>query len=99
MARRKRKKNYLRTVGVVTMLILIVFMINTVITTTYRIFSLTIQVERNQKVLDEQQKLNQELSSQIERLSSPEYLATFARGEFFLSQGDEQIFILPQPEE
>lgn len=45
-----------------------------------------------QKVQDE----NSYLTSEKEKLQDPDYVASYARGSYLLSKGDEQIFYLPE---
>ncbi len=64
------------------------------------------QAQSNMKRLQEQltvskaelesiQRDNVELKKQKEKLSDPDYMKDYARGNFMLSQEGEQIFILP----
>ncbi len=45
--------------------------------------------------LESIQRDNVELKKQKDKLSDPEYMKDYARGNFMLSQEGEQIFILP----
>lgn len=45
--------------------------------------------------LSKEKKNNDILASQRVKLSDPEYLKEYARGNFMLSGSDEQIFVLP----
>ncbi len=45
--------------------------------------------------LESIQRDNVELKKQKDKLSDPEYMKDYARGNFILSQEGEQIFILP----
>lgn len=48
-----------------------------------------------QKVQDE----NTYLKSEREKLEDPDYVASYARGNYLLSKKDEQIFYLPERED
>lgn len=49
---------------------------------------------RYQEVLDE----NEYLTREREKLEDPDYVASYARGNYLLSKDDEQIFYLPEDE-
>lgn len=56
---------------------------------------LSSQYREAQINLSKEKKNNDVLSSQRVKLSDPEYLKEYARGNFMLSGSDEQIFVLP----
>lgn len=78
------------------MLVLMILMARTVIGTVYSVITTTLQVEKNKDKLEVMRAKQKELQGEIDRLGTPEYLATFAKGEFFLSSGEEDVFILPR---
>lgn len=47
------------------------------------------------KELEEIQKINASLTNQKEKLSDPNYIQTYARGNYMFSKEGEQIFYLP----
>lgn len=51
--------------------------------------------EEAEALLAEMEAENERLSTQVERLSDPEYIKSYARGEYSLSKQGEQIFKLP----
>ena len=51
--------------------------------------------ERYQEVLDENEYLTRERA----KLEDPDYVASYARGNYLLSKDDEQIFYLPEDED
>jgi cell division protein DivIC len=51
--------------------------------------------EKYQQVLDE----NEYLTREREKLEDPDYVASYARGNYMLSKDDEQIFYLPEDED
>lgn len=53
------------------------------------------QLTVSKDALDSIQRDNVELQKQKEKLSDPNYMQDYARGNFMLSQEGEQIFILP----
>ena len=61
--------------------------------TTYTLKKQLAEVEKQlQKVQDE----NSYLTSEKEKLQDPDYVASYARGNYLLSKNDEQIFYLPE---
>lgn len=56
---------------------------------------LSSQYHEAQVNLSKEKKNNDVLASQRVKLSDPEYLKEYARGNFMLSGSDEQIFVLP----
>ncbi len=55
---------------------------------------LAVVEERYQEVQDE----NEYLTREREKLEDPDYVASYARGNYLLSKDDEQIFYLPEDE-
>ena len=51
--------------------------------------------EKYQQVLDENEYLTRERA----KLEDPDYVASYARGNYMLSKDDEQIFYLPEDED
>jgi cell division protein DivIC len=66
-----------------------------VITTITLKQQLAVVEERYQEVLDE----NEYLTREREKLEDPDYVASYARGNYLLSKDDEQIFYLPEDED
>lgn len=56
---------------------------------------LAVVEERYQEVQDE----NEYLTREREKLEDPDYVASYARGNYLLSKDDEQIFYLPEDED
>ena len=52
-------------------------------------------VERQKQLADEKKK-NEVLKDQQRKLDDPSYVKDYARGNFMLSENNEQIFILPK---
>lgn len=95
MATRKKKKSNTNFILAIIMIVLMLLMARTIISTVYSVVTTTLQVEKNKDNLEQLQAKQKELQAEIDRLGTPEYLATFAKGEFFLSSGEEDVFILP----
>ena len=75
------------------------FLLYRVILEVYTTFTLKQQLAeveaRYQEVLDE----NEYLTREREKLEDPDYVASYARGNYLLSKDDEQIFYLPEDED
>lgn len=100
MAKKRKKKT---SVGVkLISIILIGFsiaMLSGVLKDIYDVFSLQKQAALVEKQLQELKEENASLVSTKEKLEDPEYVQTYARGEYMFSRGDEKIFYLPSSEE
>ena len=93
---KKVKKAHLRPLTKLFLLGVILFLLVQVIGQARTYFSLKSQLadakEKLQKVKDE----NNQLNSEKEKLQDPDYVASYARGNYLLSKNDEQIFYLPE---
>ena len=93
---KKNKKN--KTVTKVISIILIVFAIVILGDVLKRIYSMFV-LQKQASIVEEQlQALKDENASLIstkEKLEDPDYIQTFARGEYMFSKGDEKVFYLP----
>lgn len=58
-------------------------------------YQLKKELESSTALLKEIQKENIELKEQKSKLEDPEYVKSYARGEYMLSKEGEQIFYLP----
>lgn len=100
MAKKKKKKT---SVGVKLISILLIgfsiAMLSGVLKDIYNVFSLQKQAALVEKQLQELKEENASLVSTKEKLEDPEYVQTYARGEYMFSRGDEKIFYLPSSEE
>ena len=95
MAKKKKKNSVL---GKVVSIILIVFAIvifGDVLKRIYNMFSLQKQAEVVQAQLEQLKDENASLISTKEKLEDPDYVQTYARGEYMFSKGDEKVFYLP----
>lgn len=93
---KKNKKN--KTVTKVISIILIVFAIvilGDVLKRIYSMFALQKQASIVEEQLQALKDENASLISTKEKLEDPDYIQTFARGEYMFSKGDEKVFYLP----
>ncbi len=61
----------------------------------YNIVSLKNELKQAQTVLQEIEKENAALVEQKGKLNDPEYIKSYARGEYLLTKDGEQVFKLP----
>ena len=62
----------------------------------YTTFTLKRQLAEVEEQLRKVQDENAYLTSEKEKLRDPDYVASYARGNYLLSKNDEQIFYLPE---
>ena len=96
MAEKKKKKN--TTVKKLVSIVLIVFAIVILVDVferVYTMFALQKQAEIVEQQLQAIKDENASLISTKEKLEDPDYVQTYARGEYMFSKGDEKVFYLP----
>ncbi len=95
-AKRKKKKQ-----GIISKLISIVLILATIVVLSnvlkkiYNMFVLQQQAKLVEAELERLKEENATLTSTKEKLEDPEYIQTYARGEYMFSKGDEKVFYLP----
>lgn len=93
---KKKKKN-----SVVSKLISIVLIVaaiaifSSVLRKIYNMFNLQQQAKIVEAELEALRDENATLTSTKEKLEDPDYIQTYARGEYMFSKGDEKVFYLP----
>ncbi|MDO4198281.1 MAG: septum formation initiator family protein [Erysipelotrichaceae bacterium] len=93
---RKNKKN--GTVGKlisIGLVIISIGLLSTILGNVYNIFVLQKQAALVESELASLRDENASLNSTKEKLEDPDYIQTYARGEYMFSKGDEKIFYLP----
>ena len=95
-AKRKKKKHSIisRLISIVLILAAIVVLSN-VLKKIYNMFVLQQQAKLVEAELERLKDENASLTSTKEKLEDPEYIQTYARGEYMFSKGDEKVFYLP----
>ena len=99
LKKKKKKKSVVsKIVGIVFLLIALVVFIRV-----GKELVTMIELQNEQKVVSEElQRLkeeNQSLLSTKSKLEDPNYVTTYARGEYMFSKGDEKLFRLPSSNE
>ena len=95
-AKRKKKKHSIisKLISIVLILAAIVVLSN-VLKKIYNMFVLQQQAKLVEAELERLKDENASLTSTKEKLEDPEYIQTYARGEYMFSKGDEKVFYLP----
>ena len=96
MANKKKKKN--SAVSKIVSIVLIVFaivLLFDVFKRVYSMFALQKKAELVEQQLEAIRDENASLVSTKEKLEDPDYVQTYARGEYMFSKGDEKVFYLP----
>lgn len=96
----KKKKNSIapKIIGIICLLIALVFFANV----GKEVISM-VALQKEQKAVAEELKMLEnehiELEQTKEKLEDPNYVTTYARGEYMFSKGDEKLFRLPSSKE
>ena len=97
MAEKKTKKKKNKTLSKIVSIVLIVFAIIILVDVfkrVYNMFALKKQAEVVEQQLEAIKQENASLVSTKEKLEDPDYVQTYARGEYMFSKGDEKVFYL-----
>lgn len=95
-AKRKKKKHSIISKLISIMLILAaIVVLSNVLKKIYNMFVLQQQAKLVEAELERLKDENASLTSTKEKLEDPEYIQTYARGEYMFSKGDEKVFYLP----
>ena len=96
MEKKKKKKSNLVAKLISIMLIVVsIGLCSEVLKKVYDMFSLQRKAELVERELNSLKDENASLNSTKEKLEDPEYIQTYARGEYMFSKGDEKVFYLP----
>lgn len=98
MAKKSAKKKTKTIVSKLISIALIVAAIaifTSVLQNVIKMFSLQQQAKLVEAELEALKEENASLISTKEKLEDPDYVQTYARGEYMFSKGDEKVFYLP----
>ena len=79
MSVKKKKNGLVSKLVSIVLIVMTIFVLSRVLKKIYTMFSLQ----------------NASLVATKEKLEDPEYIRTYARGEYMFSKGDEKVFYLP----
>jgi cell division protein DivIC len=92
--RRKKESNVAKMVWIIV-IIFAIFILSDALKKIYNMFVLKQQADLVEAQLQELKDENASLVSTKEKLEDPDYIQTYARGEYMFSKGDEKVFYLP----
>ena len=97
MAKTKRRKKESKVAKMVWIIVIIfaIFILSDALKKIYNMFALKQQADLVEAQLQELKDENASLVSTKEKLEDPDYIQTYARGEYMFSKGDEKVFYLP----
>jgi len=96
MAKNKKKKNkVLSKVLAIVFIVAAIGIFYNVLSQIYNMFALQKQAELVEEQLKLLKEENASLVSTKEKLEDPDYVTTYARGEYMFSKSDEKVFYLP----
>lgn len=103
MAKTKRRRNLSQKLGAYLVSFVLVlfsmYLLFDVMKGYVQTLTLRSSLQEVEKQLVDLQNQNQQLLNQKQKLNDPEYVKNYARGQYMLSQKDEQIFRLPKDDE
>ncbi len=97
MTKTKRRKKESKVAKMVWIIVIIfaIFILSDALKKIYNMFVLREQADLVEAQLQELKDENASLVSTKEKLEDPDYIQTYARGEYMFSKGDEKVFYLP----
>ena len=94
-SKKAKKESALSKIISIIMIIVAIVILCNVLKRLYDVFTLKQQAETVEKQLQQLRDENASLISTKEKLEDPDYIQTYARGEYMFSKGDEKVFYLP----
>lgn len=100
MAKKVKKKNSaMSKIVSIVLIVVAIVILSGVLKNVVSMFSLQQQAQVVAQELQALKDENANLVSTKEKLEDPEYIQTYARGEYMFSKGDEKVFYLPTTDE
>ena len=93
--KKSRKRSKLSKLVSLVFILAAIFILSGVLRKIYTMFSLQQQAKLVEEELESLRQENASLISTKEKLEDPDYIQTYARGEYMFSKGDEKVFYLP----
>ncbi len=95
MSVKKTKGNLVSKLVSIILIVMAIVILSGVLKKIYTMFSLQQQAKVVEQELEALRDENATLIATKEKLEDPEYIQTYARGEYMFSKGDEKVFYLP----
>ena len=93
--KKKRKNSIVSKLISIALIVAAIAIFSGVLQKIYHMFTLQQQAKEVETQLEALRDENASLISTKEKLEDPEYIQTYARGEYMFSKGDEKVFYLP----
>ena len=97
--KKKKKSNIIVKLTSILFIGIAIVILANVLLKIYNVFTLQKQAEVVEEELQALKDENASLIATKEKLEDPDYVQTYARGEYMFSKGDEKIFYLHSSEE
>lgn len=94
-AKQKKKNGVLSKIISIVLIVFAIIILFDVFKRVYNMFALQKQTELVEEQLELIREENASLIDTKEKLEDPDYIQTYARGEYMFSKGDEKVFYLP----
>lgn len=91
----KKKRSLVSKIISIGLIVVAIVIFSGVLRNLYKMFSLQQQAKVVEAELEALKDENASLISTKEKLEDPDYIQTYARGEYMFSKGDEKVFYLP----
>ena len=95
MAKKKKKNSIVSKLISIVLIVAAIAILSNVLKKVVDLFALQQQAKIVEAELQALKDENASLTSTKEKLEDPEYIQTYARGEYMFSKGDEKVFYLP----
>lgn len=95
MAKKKKKNSVVSKLISIVLIVAAIAILSNVLKKVVDLFTLQQQAKIVEAELQALKDENASLTSTKEKLEDPEYIQTYARGEYMFSKGDEKVFYLP----
>ena len=97
--KRRKKSKFFTKLLTITFIVVAIALSSYTLKDLYTMFKLQKQLERVNEEIEALKDENASLISTKEKLEDPDYVTTYARGEYMFSKGDEKVFHLPASEQ
>ena len=92
---KKKTKTIVSKLISIALIVAAIAIFTSVLQNVIKMFSLQQQAKLVEAELEALREENASLISTKEKLEDPDYVQTYARGEYMFSKGDEKVFYLP----
>ncbi len=93
--KKKKKNNIISKLVSIVLIVGAIAILTGVLDKIYKMFTLQQQAQVVQAELEALREENASLTDTKKKLEDPDYVQTYARGEYMFSKGDEKVFYLP----